>query len=60
MRTVQQHSENIMAAQPLIGMKPNTPQQLESTENCGCDKHVKQAAIILPHGQKVGKFNVNL
>ena len=44
-----QQNENGAAAQPLIGIKRHT-----HVQNCGCDKHVKQATSVLPSGQRAG------
>ena len=51
-RRMWQQSENSMSAKPLIGIKHHTPKQF----SCGCDKHVKQDASLLPSGQSVGRL----
>ena len=48
---VKHENENSTAAQPPIVIKRHTPVQ-----NCGCDKHVKQATSVLPSGQRVERL----
>ena len=48
---VKHENENSTAAQPPIVIKRHT-----QVQNCGCDKHVKQATSVLPSGQRVERL----
>ena len=47
-KIARQQSENSAAAQPLIAIKHHTPKPYDY----GCYKHIKQAASVLPLGQR--------